>query len=254
MKSLKAILRILAVALITLSLLPFLFIARAISRQAEQTIIMIWHRNVLTILNVRLAIKGVCSTEPATLFVANHVSYLDIIAISAMLKTSFVSKKEIRRWPVFGWLSTLQRTVFIDRESRDVKGQMGDLAARLSNQESLVLFPEGTSTDGVDVKRFKSSLFAVKDLLPELMVQGVALRYDNLDGTPLAQPRRDHYAFYDTMPFAGHFWSMCEDEGVQITIEFVEGYVVNHETDRKALAQTLQQGIRKAVVHSPVTH
>lgn len=114
-------------------------------------------RRVLRILNVEIKTRGPIPLKG--LLVCNHLSYLDILVLSTVTPAIFISKSEVKRWPVFGWFATLSGTIFIDRSKRaDVARSNVDLAATLDNGGLVVLFPEGTSSDGSDVLPFKSSL------------------------------------------------------------------------------------------------
>ena len=97
------------------------------------------------------------------LFVANHISYLDITVLGSLIAGSFVAKTEVARWPLFGWLAKLQRSVFVDRQVRSTAQQRDAIAERLAAGDALILFPEGTSGDGNRVLPFKSALFSVAD-------------------------------------------------------------------------------------------
>src|ERR1044071_8436357 len=142
-------------------------------------------------LRVR-AIGRPTATRPV-LFAANHVSYLDITIFGSLIAGSFIAKHEVAKWPLFGWLAKLQRSVFIDRRVRSTADQRDSIAARLAANEALILFPEGTSGDGNRVLPFKSALFSVADDIPgraaagAVTVQPVSIAYTRLDGIPLGR-------------------------------------------------------------------
>src|SRR5688572_31093273 len=110
---------------------------------------MWFHRFLLRLFNVRVIEKGRPPGESATLVVANHVSWLDIPVIGSLHPLSFIAKSEIEGWPVVGFMATLQRSVFIDRQRRKATAEVNDaLAHRLVKGEVIVLFAEGTTSDG----------------------------------------------------------------------------------------------------------
>lgn len=113
------------------------------------------------------------------LFLCNHLSWLDIMVIAGATGTAFVSKDEVARWPVFGWLARLNNTVFVGRdEKRQVRGQAGALRDALASGQPVALFPEGTTDGGPEVLPFRSSLLAALfPPLPGVMVQPVAIDY-----------------------------------------------------------------------------
>jgi lyso-ornithine lipid O-acyltransferase len=114
-------------------------------------------RRVLRVFNVELQVEG---PIPLTgLLVCNHLSYLDILVLGALAPAVFVAKKEVKSWPIFGWFAVLAGTVFVNRCSRSQTGRAAQqVDSVLGNGMLLVLFPEGTSSDGQDVLPFKSSL------------------------------------------------------------------------------------------------
>ncbi|MBM3525743.1 MAG: 1-acyl-sn-glycerol-3-phosphate acyltransferase, partial [Alphaproteobacteria bacterium] len=111
-----------------------------------------YHRQCCRIFGFDVVTRGTPSTARPTLFVSNHVSYLDITVFSALIEVSFVAKREVAAWPFFGWLARLQRTVFVGRERRNVQGERDEIGAALERGRSLMLFPEATSFDGSRVK------------------------------------------------------------------------------------------------------
>ena len=132
----------------------------------------------------RLARPVPRSSSPIT------VSYLDIEILGASLPACFIAKADVASWPFFGWLAQLQRTVFIDRKVRSVRDQRDSIERRLAAGDSLILFPEGTSGDGLHLLPFKSSLFAaVEDAAQrhDVAVQPVSVAYTRLDGMPLGR-------------------------------------------------------------------
>lgn len=219
----------------------------AIPLGGRLTIARYWHKTCLKIFGIKLLVKGDTSRDNPILYVANHVSYLDIIILGSLLKASFVSKAEVRKWPLFGWLSTLQNTVFINRRSREIKVQLKELSKRISNNENLIIFPEGTSTNGKIVKPFKSSLFAICDLHPELKVQPVGLRYLDKNGQALTDKERNQYAIYADFPFGRHFWAMLKGRGITVQLGFAETFNIENFESRKELAAIAHLETRKFV-------
>lgn len=239
--TLKAVARLIVFLCWTLLNLLLLMIALPFNKRLSIT--RLWHTGCLKIFAIRLAIKGSPSDQSPTIYIANHVSYLDINILGSLLKASFVSKAQIRQWPVFGWLSTLQNTVFINRRSRDITIQLAQLSDRVDRGDSLIVFPEGTSTDGKTVKSFKSSLLAISDLYPQLPIQPVSLRYLDKHGGVLGDEQRDHYAFYADFPFAAHFWNMLKGPGIRVDVVFSERVTGQDFLNRKDLTVYTHQQI-----------
>jgi 1-acyl-sn-glycerol-3-phosphate acyltransferase len=158
-------------------------------REARRAHVQRWSRQVLDIFGVSLRLTGL-PPHPAGgrfMIVANHVSWLDIIAINAVLPARFVAKSEVRAWPVIGWLSEKAGTLFIRRaRRRDAARISGELAQLVRDGEPMAVFPEATSGDGSTVLKFHASLLQAA-VLAAAAVHPVALRYARPDGTRCAE-------------------------------------------------------------------
>lgn len=186
-------------------------------------------------IGARIRIHG--EIPCAGLIVANHVSYLDIVALSAAVACAFVSKKEVAGWPLFGLYAKCGATIFVDRERRGaVASVAGEMRERLDAGVPLTLFPEGTSTDGSDVLPFRSSLFepVVELACP---ITACALRY-SLEGGSVA----DEVAYWRDMALAPHLLHLLGKTGVTLDIHF--GPCSRRTGDRKTLARDLHAEVR----------
>src|ERR1700716_386866 len=155
----RVILIALAFLALTLVLLPLQLIGIAFDLRLQRTIPHLYHRVLCTLIGVRIREVGRRSTASPALILSNHVSWLDICVITALAPVVFVAKSEVAGWPVFGWLARLQRTIFINRQARHQTGAATrEIAARLLGGDAVVLFAEGTSSDGIRVLPFRSSL------------------------------------------------------------------------------------------------
>jgi 1-acyl-sn-glycerol-3-phosphate acyltransferase len=182
----------------------------------------LYHRLCCRVLGFKLEVTGAPTAHRPTLFVANHASYTDITVLGALIEGSFVAKAEIAGWPFFGWLAKLQRSVFIDRRVRSTSDQRGSMSERLHAGDNLILFPEGTSNDGIRVLPFKSALFAAAHLGENqaAMVQPVAVAYVKLDGLAITRHERPDFAWYGDMDLASHMWHLFGLGTVTAAVEF----------------------------------
>lgn len=140
-----------------------------------------WSHSLLAILGVELRAVG-DAIEPGCMLVANHISWLDIFVINALAPSAFVSKAEVRGWPLIGWLAARNETVFLRRGSRGhAKIINAEIAALLDAGRNVAVFPEGTTTDGSHVLHFHAALLqpAIECGHP---IQPVALSYADADG------------------------------------------------------------------------
>ncbi|MCP5364727.1 MAG: 1-acyl-sn-glycerol-3-phosphate acyltransferase [Hyphomicrobiales bacterium] len=182
-------------------------------------------------------VRGRC-----VLFVSNHVSYLDIPVLSGELEASFVAKTEVSSWPLFGLIAKLTNTVFVNRTSRDAAAQRQELSQRLEQGESLILFPEGTSTDGSTVAPFKSSLFSVVHHAAgagqTAIIQPISITYvRTIDGTPLVGSRRSLYCWFGDDTFFPHLMRVLSLKGVEVELRFHPPLSIGEKPDRKDLAR-----------------
>lgn len=199
----------------------------------------LWQNLICRIFGLKVIIEGTPLHDRQTLFVCNHLSYLDIPVLGSALKASFIAKKEVAGWPVFGFLSRLQQTAFISRSRNDAQREKNALSNMLDEGKSLILFPEGTSTDGRDVAPFKSSLFSMtlEDGRHGMMIQPVTLRIEQVEGkSPDAQSVRDQYAWYGDMTMPPHLKAFTASRGAVIRLVFHPPVDPKTYTDRKMLA------------------
>jgi 1-acyl-sn-glycerol-3-phosphate acyltransferase len=207
-------------------------------RPAYRWLPVIYHRVVCYILGVRIEVHGQPSRVTPTLFVGNHVSYLDVEVLSSILPVSFVAKSEVAGWPFFGWLAKLQRTVFIDRRQRAARAGRDGVQRRLDAGDDLVLFPEGTSGDGTRVLPFRSSLLGAtqmrhgRDPVP---VQPFTINYARLDGIPVGRLCRPFFTWFGDMELASHLWNMVSLGEVAAIVVFHETVDIDRLGDRKKL-------------------
>jgi lyso-ornithine lipid O-acyltransferase len=207
---------------------------------------LIYHRVCCRILGFRVVVFGTPSDRQPTLFVANHASYTDITVLGALIEGSFVAKSEIRKWPFFGWLAKLQQTVFVDRRIRTTAKQRGDLGARLEAGGNLILFPEGTSNDGIRVRSFKSALLSVAEQTyrgEPIAVQPVTVAYTRLDGMPIGRLDRPAFAWYGDMDLMPHMWHLVGCGTIAVEVEFHPVVTLGDFASRKALTNHCQRVI-----------
>lgn len=146
-----------------------------------------WCRQLLVAFNLRVISFGHIPAATASLskamFVANHISWADIHALNSLIPLRFIAKSEIRNWPIFGYLVSKANTLFIDRNKRqDAKRTIEIAQKSLQAGDNLCFFPEGTTTDGTEIKPFKSSLIQAA-ILADATVWPVAICYPNADGS-----------------------------------------------------------------------
>jgi 1-acyl-sn-glycerol-3-phosphate acyltransferase len=246
----RAALRLALYAALTLPLMPVQAALLAARSGAARRLPHWYHRRCCAILGLELRRHGTPAPDAPTLFVANHVSYFDIVALSALAPVSFVAKREVASWPFFGWLARLQRTVFVGRDRRRVDGERDSLAAALAEGRSLVLFAEGTSYDGVHLRPFKSSLLAAAEIATDgrpLTVQPVTIAYTRLDGMPIGRHLRPFFAWFGDMELPGHLWQALGVGRVTVEVEFHEPVTFARFGSRKALTRFCEETVGRTL-------
>jgi 1-acyl-sn-glycerol-3-phosphate acyltransferase len=176
------------------------------------------------------------------------VSWLDIVILSAVARVSFVAKREVAGWPLFGTMARLQRTVFIDRDRRHrAAAHADDITSRLAENDVIVLFPEGTSHDGSSVLRFKSSLFAASTA-PNVAIIPVSLAYGRRWGLPMMRRERPRFAWYGDMQLVPHLWNFLGEGPLGVSVVFHPPLSVETGLDRKAAAEASERAIRGGLI------
>lgn len=235
----------------TLLLMPVQGIGLLLRRRWAAALPRIYHRCCCRILGFDVRRIGEPVSARPALFASNHISYADITVLGSLIPGSFVAKSEIAGWPFFGWLAKLQRSVFVDRQVRSTAQQRDAIAERLAAGDALILFPEGTSSDGTLVMPFKSALFSVvfnRDR--PIAVQPVSIAYTRLDGLPIGRRLRPFFAWYGDMDLAPHLWRLLGLGKVEAVVEFHPPVMVADFASRKALADFCHQRVSRGVAHS----
>jgi lyso-ornithine lipid O-acyltransferase len=207
-------------------------------------------RNAFRILGVGFSTSGQLMKQHGAV-VANHTSWLDIFALNARKRIYFVSKSEVAKWPGIGWLARATGTVFIDRDPRKAHEQTLLFRERLNAGHKLLFFPEGTSTDGLRVLQFKTTLFAAffaQELRDFMFVQPVSVIFH----APKGQPGR-FYGWWGDMEFGPHLLkTLAAPRQGRVELIYHEPVQVGEFSDRKALAAYCEDAVRRGLnAHLP---
>ncbi len=241
------VMRIAVYFAVTLPAMPVQVVLLAMKSPRARRFPVGYHRLMCRLLGIRLVYRGTISTHRPTLFVSNHTSYLDIEIMGAAVEGSFVSKAEVSRWPIFGWLAKLQCTIFVERADRaGAARQRDEIRARLDEGDNLILFPEGTSGDGIHLLPFKSTLFAAAED-ERAMVQPISVVYRLLDGIPLGRFYRPFFAWYGDMTMPPHLWKMLGLGQLTVVMTFHEPVRLKDFGSRKLLSEHCARIIAEGV-------
>jgi 1-acyl-sn-glycerol-3-phosphate acyltransferase len=202
----------------------------------------LYHRVLCRIIGLRVRVLGERADRvpgSAVLFLSNHSSWLDIPVLGGTLQAPFVSKAEVAGWPGISIVAKLGRTVYVSRARGRTGEEARDMRDRLAAGDSLVLFPEGTSSDGTRVLPFRSSFLAVAEAAAA--VQPVSVVYDRFGGLPATRRDRPFFAWYGDMEIGSHFWRLARQGGGQVTVLLHEPLDPRAYANRKLLTAAVER-------------
>lgn len=256
MRKLRALIILLSFMLFTLPLMLVQLLLRTVNVGWARQFPHWYHRQVCSLLGVTIHQRGEMAEDRPVLLISNHISWLDIPVLSAIAPVSFVSKEEVGTWPFISWLAKLQGTIFVDRtRPRKTGTSAKEIIERLRGGDHIVIFAEGTSSDGNRVLPFKTSLFAVakprgKDthaMQHGIYVQTVAIAYTHQQGLPLGRRGRPIVAWYGDMEIASHAWELLKRGPLDVEVQIGAPVELDAFADRKELAAFTEKEIREAV-------
>ena len=248
MRQARAVRRIGSVALLTpiACMLQAIFLAtRAPARVSFAA--FYWH-SVARLIGLHIRVIGAPAPPRATrpdaravVYVCNHSSWLDIPALGGTLHACFVAKDDVAGWPIVGTIARLGRTVFVSRSRQGIGRERDQMQDMLAGGDDLILFPEGTSSDGSRVLPFHSSFFAAAYGASRPLIQPVSVVYDRLAGLPVSRSSRSVFAWFGDMELAPHVWRVAQWRGKRVTLLFHTPLDPADYPSRKALSQATWQ-------------
>ena len=182
------------------------------------------NRNYTLLLRLILNIKVTIAGDEGQLerggyvVIANHVSYVDGIVLGSIFPIVFVSKREVKKWPIVGQWNVLCGTIFINRQRKNEVGTMVcEMTRKLRQEANVLLFPEGTSTNGEKMLPFQTVPLAAP-LRSRSIILPVNLAYQTIDEQPVTAANRDFVYWYGDMDFVTHFWNLLGRRGVEVLV------------------------------------
>jgi len=199
------------------------------------------------LMGIRVRVVGQLASQSGgrpVVFVSNHSSWVDVPIVGGVLDGCFIAKGDVATWPVISLIARLGRTVFVSRQRGTIGRERDAMRQVLDRGDNLILFPEGTSSDGSRVLPFRSSFFALAESrgadparLP--LIQPVSVVYDRLDGLPAGRASRPVFAWYGDMDIASHFWRLTQHVGLRATVLLHAPLDPAGFADRKALSHAV---------------
>ena len=231
-------------------MLPFQYVSLKLGLPTKRLFPRLFHKVAAFGLGLRITQIGQMATDRPLLITSNHSSWTDIVVLGSSAELSFVAKSDVAGWPVFGTLARLQRTVFVERTKRSSTGKTtNEVSSRMADGDAVVLFAEGTSSNGNEVLPFKSALVgaaqqAQRDTGGDVYVQPVSIAYTRFHGMPMGRQFRSMASWYGKMPIGPHIKDILSEGAIDVSIEWGEPIVVSGDTNRKALTTALEQRVR----------
>ncbi len=248
----------LVVVTMIVALAPLQWLAVRLDWPLQRVIPVLFHRIVCALIGVHIHQRGQRDRHMPLLIVSNHVSWLDICVVSTVAPVVFVAKQEVGTWPIVSLLARLQRTVFIDRTRKMHTGSVtGTMAEHMNKGDAVVLFAEGTSTDGNRVLPFRSALIgAVQQSIAQsahvetVTVQPLSIAYTHLAGLPLGRALRSRVAWYGATDLLPHLHDVLAMGDIDVTLTWGDPEICDETSDRKEIARRAENTVRKLTVRA----
>ncbi len=249
-------LRIPLVAAVFLTMTPaltgILWVMERLRLPGAPRLIVAYYRLLRALLRVRVRVEGALARDGPVLIVANHTSWLDIIVLSSIAPVAFIAKSEVAKWPLIGRAAKAQRSVFVDRERRHkTMSAVKQIVQRLGDGTPVVLFAEGTSSDGNRVLPFRAALLgAAREALGQapaqkISVQPLSICYTCFQGLPMGRQHRPLVAWYGDLDLVPHLRDFILRGAVNAVVTWGEPVAYDAATDRKTLVKSLESDVRE---------
>lgn len=253
------ILRILFVIFVIVPFLivavPLQFLISRLNLPGWNVLPRIFHILGARFLGLTVKLIGEPETGKPTLVVSNHISWTDIVAIGSVADVTFVAKEELGHWPVIGFLSSLQKTIYVDADRRTAAIRApGEMARRMADGGAVCLFAEGKSDIGTHVMPFRSGLIVsaqqamIEAGAPYVSIQPVTIAYTKLQGLPVTRTERSLIAWIRAKSVAENIWDILNSGTREVTIAFGQPVPLAEGSNRKAITQRVEEEVRRKLV------
>lgn len=247
MASLRLLFRFIGIALVFtwgVLFVSVLLLIGIFTKAWRETMVQPLARNWFQLLHYVLGIKAThvgAPDEGPVLLASNHVSWMDVLVLGTRIGPNFVSKSEVASWPIMGWLARSGGTLFIERGRHDSAQKISDeITWRLKRGQQLLFFPEGTTTDGMDIRRFKQRLFKPA-LRVSARIQPVTICY------VLQGAGWDPVQYIDDVSFMQSIVGICRRRRTEVTIKWGSAFQAD-QGDARAVAQHAEDEVRNALL------
>ncbi|WP_316862249.1 lysophospholipid acyltransferase family protein [uncultured Cohaesibacter sp.] len=270
MSAVRATLATLLIALFAIVLIPLQYLSVTLNLPTKRWIPVLFHRINCLALGVRKTVNGSCVKKGSVLITSNHCSWIDIVVLGSLQPLSFIAKSEVANWPIFGLFAKLQRSIFVNRSRRSETAQVArEIARRLKEGDAMVLFAEGTSSDGNQVLPFRTSLIGAakvamtmnaneprseeekepeKEEADQVWIQPLSIAYTALHGLPMGRQHRHLAAWYGDMDLLPHLWVLLKEGALDVTLTYGEPIPFGPGENRKEAALKAHEAVRQTML------
>jgi 1-acyl-sn-glycerol-3-phosphate acyltransferase len=203
-----------------------------------------FNRVIARLLNLKVEVDGSLDlpAQQGYLIASNHLGYIDGIVLAGLFPIIFVTKSEVRRWPLIGQWTALVGTIYVERNRKNkIPLFVEETADKLKLGVNVLIFPEGTSTAGEKILPFQSAHFAAP-LKAGAPIVPVTIRYRAVDGEPISAQSRDRVYWYGDMEFAPHFWGLLGLRSLEVSVKIHSKLETaaykNNSANRKQVSRT----------------
>lgn len=206
----------------TIPLYPFYLVFPETIRKIVSYIIQFIAKNMLSLLGARVAINKKIYSNKGRLVISNHLSYLDMLILLSQYRTSFITSKEIKETPFLGQICELAGCYYTDRkDKKNIHQEVKDIKIAIQKGETITFFPEATSTNAEEIKRFRKPFFYPAQEL-KIPVTTITLNYRFINDMPFSKKNRDLVCWYGDMTFFAHYWNLMKITRLEVDLKVHE--------------------------------
>lgn len=206
-----------------------------------------FHDFCTRLVGINVLLEGEPAKGENIVYLGNHVSYFDVQVLGGLVEGTFIAKKDIESWPFFGLMGKMGQTIYMSRNPADAAKESQMLEERLKQPSPIIIFPEGTSSNGESVLPFKSSLFQLF-LNKDITIQPFTVSIMSVEGkVPVTAEMRDRYAWHGDMDLIPHLWDFVKSKGATVKVTFQNPIATHSFKDRKLLCDACYAGVVKGL-------
>ncbi len=248
MRSLRLFSILLCLSIFIIITIPIQLLLNFFKLKLKNTYPLFFYKVIKNIAGININTEGFERREPevtGTLYIANHVSWFDILCLGSILNARFIAKKEVASMGIFGFLAKLSNTFFIDNFNKNKIYQYNNfIREKLINGESLILFPEGTTSDGNSIGKFKSSLFeCLNSSESSINVQPISICYVRKNNLPMGIYSRRFIAWVGEISMVSSMKEFLSSGSITVNLIFHPKVLINQFNSRKELSSFCEEQI-----------